>query len=74
MTEMRLHCIDYDFGTMEWLAGCGDAFAHSKPHGSPGMRGGTIYSVSDDSSTRQGGRSCIAYWTRKRAVVVRELI
>jgi hypothetical protein len=50
-----------------WMLTCARSFAVAKVDGRPGERGGVVYT----RPYRAWG--CVAYWTKARAVVVRQL-
>jgi hypothetical protein len=62
---LTLRFVDYEPALAEWMLGCGRTFASSKPDGRPGERHGALF--------HWGSHHCIAFWTKARTVVVREL-
>lgn len=64
--SIRLHFVDYDDRLAERMLWVARDFAVDKIDGRPGVRYGTVYRF-------VGGGRVLAYWTRARAVVVREL-
>ncbi len=63
--RITLRFIDYDPVKADTMLRIARQFAVEKSGGRPGPGPGTVYAC--------GGWACRAYWTRGRAVVVREL-
>lgn len=62
---VTLRFVEFDPDHATRMLDCARTFAVDKFDGRPGLRYGTVYGFH--------GWQCIAYWTRARAVVVREL-
>ena len=66
MTEIRFIFQDFNVAMAEAMTLCAYELIRSKPNGTPGMRGATVYKTF-------AGVRFVAYWTKRRTVIVREL-